>query len=150
MGKCPNYCSQNNMWTSLHNKRKFEEHIRIRLKVIALCITLSYPHSWLITKCLTRVHVRVGVSRVEQKLLIHPKQLCSSPVSWVRVAQYLVFCVVLYRPLFVYCCFFFLKITLSVLRFAISDLHFHIFKLLFHSIIFLGTCLIYLSLRSSI
>ena len=61
-----------------------------------------------------------------------PEHLSSTPgFSGVRVAQYLVFCVVFCRSLLV---LFLLALVLSVLYFTASDYNFGIFKLFFENI----------------
>jgi hypothetical protein len=67
----------------------------------------SFPHSWLITRIVTRVTRRAPL--VEQELLTLPEHL-SSPMdfSGVRVTRSLVFlCVMFCRSLFVLSSFFF-------------------------------------------
>ena len=60
----------------------------------------SSPHSWLITGFITRVPLRV--SHVEQELPTLPEHLSSPQIfSRVRVARYLVFCVMFCRSLVV-------------------------------------------------
>ena len=52
----------------------------------------SFPHSWLITGCVTRLTRRVSL--VEQELLTFPDPLCSPPVFiGVRVTRSLALCV---------------------------------------------------------
>jgi hypothetical protein len=60
----------------------------------------SFPHSWLITGCVTRVTRRV--SHVEQELLTLLEHRSSPPIfSSVYVPRSLVFCAMLNRSLFV-------------------------------------------------
>jgi hypothetical protein len=93
---------------------------------------LSYfPHSWLITRFVTRVIRRVP--RVEQELLT----LVGTPAfipdfSGIRVARCLVFCVMFCRSLFVLLPLYLLAIVLSVLRIMASDYPFGIFTLFLH------------------
>ena len=81
----------------------------------------SFPFSWLITGFVARVTRRV--EHVEQELITR-----APGFSGVRVAQSLVFCVMLCRKLFV---LFQLAIMLSVLRFTASDNLFGILKIFF-------------------
>ena len=55
------------------------------------------------------IRVTLGVKLVEQELLTLPEHLSSPPIfSGVRVARFLIFCVVFCKPLFVLILFFFL------------------------------------------
>ena len=66
----------------------------------------SCPHSWLITRFVTRI-TRL-IPHVEQELLTLPEHLKSSSVfSWVHITRSLVFCVVVYIALFVPLSYFF-------------------------------------------
>jgi hypothetical protein len=69
----------------------------------------SFPFSWLISGCVTRILRRVLL--VKQELVTFPEHLSSSPVfCGVVVVQSLVFCVLFCRSLFV---LFLLAIVLS-------------------------------------
>ena len=72
----------------------------------------SFPHSWLITRLVTRVTRRVAL--VEQGLLILPENLSSSVFNGVRVTRSLIVCVMFCRSLFV---LFILAIVLSIYGF---------------------------------
>ena len=86
-------------------------------------------NSQLITGFVTTVTRRVSL--VEQELPTLPERLSSPSVfCGVRVARSLVFCLVLWRSLFVLLSFFLLAIVLFVLlRFTGSDYPFGVFKL---------------------
>ena len=61
----------------------------------------SFPHSWLITGCVTRV--TWWMPHVEQDLFTLPEHLSSLPVlSGVHVARSLVFCVMFFISLFIW------------------------------------------------
>ena len=69
------------------------------------------------------------------------KQWTEDLVSGVRVPQSFIFCVVICRPLFVFCSS--LGIVLSVLRIAASDYPIGLFKLSFNNtLLFIYLCLI--------
>ena len=84
---------------------------------VPLVVTTSrfFPHSWLITRFVTRLTQRVPL--VEQELLTLPEHLSSPPVfsGVIRVTRSLVLCVMFCRSLFVLLYFFLLGIVLSVL-----------------------------------
>ena len=92
---------------------------------LAVNSPLSFPHSWLITRFITRL--TRWVPFVVQELLTLPEHLTSSPVfSVVRVIRSLVLCVCFVDR---FCLFVFFNSVLSVLRFTDSDYSFGIFKL---------------------
>jgi len=75
---------------------------------------LSFPYWWLINKLLTTNTWQVPP--VEKEFLAFPEHLSSPPVlSGVHFVQYLIFCIVFYRSLFVFLSFFTLAIALSLL-----------------------------------
>ena len=92
------------------------------------CVSLvrSFPHSWLITRFVTRVTRRVPL--VEQKMHTLPEHMSSPPVfQWESLVLYVVFC----TSLFVLFYFFLLAIVLSILLWlTVSYYPFDIFKLL--------------------
>jgi len=84
----------------------------------------SFPHSWMITGFVTRV-----TRRVEKELLTLPKHPSSpSDFSEVRVARFLVFCVVFCRSLFVFLSFIFwayVSIYCTPVAWLTSKVQFH-------------------------
>ena len=91
--------------------------------VLFVVITIwLFPHSSLITWLVTRVTRLVPL--VEKELLnVEPSGAPEfTPfICGVWVAQSLVVCVLLWRPLFFSCCPFRLTLVMSVLRFTVSD-----------------------------
>jgi hypothetical protein len=83
-----------------------------------------------ILPCVFVTRVTQPARLVEQGLLAFSKNLRSPPFyGWIRVAQSLVFCVVLFRPLFVL--FVLLRIAASGCFFVIFQLFmYHLFVLL--------------------
>ena len=75
-------------------------------KILICSVCRSFPHSWLITRFVTRVIWRVP--HVVQELCSHPEHLTSPSVSSeVRVAPFLVFYVMFCRSLFYVLSFYF-------------------------------------------
>ena len=113
-------------WSTCHG------HISSICCVLFIVMTIrSFPHSWFITGFVTTVTRWVPL--VEQKLFSTPEHLSSHPVfSGVRVAQFIIFCVVVLRSLFAL--LFVLVIVLSVLRFMTSGYPFGFFKLFSHNL----------------
>ena len=105
------------------------------LLFVGVCVLFTYTgveHDFYIRWCSVPLTVTLRVSHVEQKLLILPKHLSSSPnFSAVRIARSLVFCVNFCRSLSV---LFLLTIVFDVIsRLTASDYSFAIFKLFWHT-----------------
>jgi hypothetical protein len=113
-----------------HNFCFKSKWIRINLNCLTGFTTLvstspSFPHSWLITGCVTRLTRRVSL--VEQELHTLPEHLSSPLVfSGVLVTRSLVLCACFVGSLFF---LFLLAIVLSVCWFTDYDYPYGIFKL---------------------
>ena len=106
------------------------EHLCHKWPRIRSTYRKHFPHSWIITRVVTRVARWEPL--LEQELLALPEHLSSPPgFSGVHVANFLVFCVLFCRSLFFLCPFFLCHCSLCVLCFSASqsEYPFGIFKL---------------------
>ena len=80
-----------NIISNLQNSYRALPNIQLYAWLVCIC-SRSFPHSWLITGCVTRLTRRVPL--VGQELLSLPERLSSPPVfRRVRVTRSLVLCV---------------------------------------------------------